>query len=100
MTRIFSFTQEAAIPSPLLQNLDFCTKLDVYRGREKTDTQKKKYSTKFSKNPTEREAEEEEEALGQNQTAVCSREIQERRMLAKTSSFSRNPFEKDSQEII
>jgi hypothetical protein len=31
---------------------------------------------------------------------VCSREIQERRTLAKTFSFSRNPFEKDSQEII
>jgi hypothetical protein len=99
VTRIFSFTQEAAIPSPLLQNLDFCTKLDVYRAaRKKTHTQKKKYSAKFSKNPTERE--EEEEALGQNQTGVCSREIQERRTLAKTFTFSRNPFEKDSQEII
>jgi hypothetical protein len=93
VTRICSFTQEPAIPSPLLQNLDFCTKLDVYRGRKKTHTQKKKYSAKFSKNPTERE---EEEALGQNQTGVCSREIQERRTLAKTFSFSRNPFEKDS----
>jgi hypothetical protein len=71
-------------------------------GEKKTHTQKKKYSAKFSKNPTDREEEEEEEeeALGQNQTGVCSRKIQERRTLAKTFSFLRNPFEKDSQEFI
>jgi hypothetical protein len=42
VTRIFSFTQEAAIPSPLLQNLDFCTKLDVYRERENKPTHRRK----------------------------------------------------------
>jgi hypothetical protein len=49
VTRIFSVTQEAAIPSTLLQNLDFCTKLDVYWGTKKTHAQKKKHSAKFSK---------------------------------------------------
>jgi hypothetical protein len=51
VTRIFSSTQEAAIPSPLLQNLDSCTKLDVYWGRKKTHTQKKKNPQNFQKIP-------------------------------------------------
>jgi hypothetical protein len=33
-------------------------------GEKKTHTQKKKYSAKFSKNPTDREEEEEEEEEG------------------------------------
>jgi hypothetical protein len=87
VTRIFSFTQEAAIPSPLLQNLDFCTKTRCLPGEKKNPLTEEKYSPKFSNNPTERE--EEEEALGQNQTGVCSREIQERRTLAKKLLVSR-----------
>ncbi len=49
VTRIFSFTQEAAIPSPLLQNLDFCTKLDVYRGRKKNPHTEEKILRKIFK---------------------------------------------------
>lgn len=55
-------------------------------GQKKPTHRRKNTPQNFQKNPTETE---EEEALGQNQTGVCSREIQERRTLAKKLLVSR-----------